>query len=184
MSEEQDDVKEGDRVRAKSDSKVDSRSEIQKLFNSLKASSRDTTPGKDKPSPASSTDRGEKTPLFHPRPSGSAEGFPQLSQGLLREMGAGKQLLEFCAALPVFAALEKEGGSFLDVSGSGENTNAALTAVVGRWAVCVCVCVYMYVCVSALMYMYVCVSVFVCVCLRVPINNIATGYRPPILIFY
>ena len=166
MSEEQDDVKEGDRVRAKSDSKVDSRSEVQKLFNSLKASSHDTTPGKDKPSPASSTDRGEKTPLFHPRPSGSAEGFPQVSQGLLREMDAGKQLLEFCAALPVFAALEKEGGSFLDVSGSGENTNAALTAVVGRWAVCVCVCVYMYlnVCVCVCTYVHVCMCECVCVC--------------------
>ena len=131
-------------MRAKSDSKVDSRSEVQKLFNSLKTGSRDTTPGKDKPSPASSTDRGEKTPLFRPRSSVSADGFLQVSQGLLREMGAGKQLLEFCASLPVFAALEKEGGSFLDVSGSGEDTTAALTTVVGR---CVCECVCVCVCV-------------------------------------
>ena len=123
-SEEQDG--EG-RVRAKSDSKTDSRSEVQKLFERLKTGRHDISPGRKKP-----TEEGDKRPSSRPPSVLASDSFLQMNLSLLKELNAGKQLLEFCTSLPVFKALaEGEKGGFLVLA--GEVSNAALATMVGRW---------------------------------------------------
>ncbi len=111
--------------------KTDSRSEVQKLFEKLKTGSRhDTTLAHQKT--ATPEDRGDRHPPPSHSPSSLAsENFLQMTQAVLRDVGAGRQLLDFCLALPVFKSLAEEKGNFLAVEG-GTDPTAALASAVKR----------------------------------------------------
>ncbi len=121
----------GTQPRTKSETKTDSRSEVQKLFEKLKTGSRHDI---------GLTHRNSPTPEYQGEPySGSShspgslasDSFFQMTQAVLKNLGAGRQLLEFCLALPVFKSLAEEKGGFLGVEGATDPT-AALASTVKR----------------------------------------------------
>ena len=114
------------RARAKSDPKT----EVQKLFNRLKVGHHEPVTQAKKRTPS---DGGEGRPpsSSHLLSSSVSEGFLQMNLGLLRELNAGKQLLDFCSSLPVFKTLANEKRTFLSVP-SGKGVAGGLTTVVAR----------------------------------------------------
>ena len=119
----------GQRARAKSNPKT----EVQKLFNRLKVGHHESVTQAKKRTPS---DGGEGRPPSSSSPhllSGTvSEGFLQMNLGLLRDLNAGKQLLDFCSSLPVFKILANEKRNFLSVP-SGKGVTSGLAAVVGRY---------------------------------------------------
>ncbi len=118
---------------SQSRAKTDSRSEVQKLFEKLKTGSRhDATLAHQ--TTATPEDRGDRhpPPSHSPLASLASENFLQMTQAVLRDVGAGRQLLEFCLALPVFKSLAEEKGNFLAVEG-GTDPTAVLASAVKRY---------------------------------------------------
>ena len=87
-------------------------------------------------SSATPEDHGEKaTPSLPHSPSSLAsDSFTQMTLVLLKDLGAGRQLLEFCLSLPVFKTLTEENRDFLSVK-EGADPASTLANAVKRYAI-------------------------------------------------
>ena len=128
-------------------SKSDSRAEARKLFEQLRAAGRPTittvTPHTKK---ISAPPLPHKKKAAFSRSAVVVKDFHKRVTGMLREMGGGRTLLEFCSSLPVFKTFSDDKENFFAIHVSADPTSELRKFISRSVSLCVCVCVCVCVC--------------------------------------